>query len=1024
MTVFDLVATLRLDSTEYENGLRDARNDTEKTGNSIKDTLISVGKAFAGAAITKAVIDFGKAALDTGMQFDTAMSQVAATLGMTTAEISNNVDGAGDKFNALREKALEMGSSTNFTAQQAAEGLNILAMSGYNATDSIAMIEDVLHLAAAGSMDMASAAQYVTGAMKGFGDETKTSEYYADLMAKGATLAATNVTELGEALSGSAASAKSYGQDAETVTLALLRLAEQGETGSAAATALSAAMKNLYAPTDQAAAVLQQLGVSAFDPTNGKARNFNDVINELNVALSGYTDEQRTALAQTIFGIQGFDAYNKMVVTSTEKQQEWSEELANSTGEAAKQYDTMTDNLKGDIDEWNSALDGFKIMLSDVLTPVIRTFVSGATQWLSDLTNAFKEGGLTGVLDTISGWITEKSPLLGIAFDTVRETVSTAFTTIKEVWENVLLPALQAFHDFVNGTLAPKIQNVIDTIIKPAFERFGESVRTVWENIIKPAFDALRAFVVETLAPAITTAWQETIQPAIETVSTAIQTAWENVIKPAFEALWKFTTETLAPKIKEAWETTIQPTIEAVGNIIQSVWENIIKPAWEAMQKLVGETLAPKIKEAWETTIKPAVETVGKAIETIWTNTIKPAWDSMNTRMNEVAENLKGAWETTIQPAIETVGKAIETIWTNTIKPAIEAFSKFTTETLAPAIKDAWENLIQPTIEGVGKIIQATWEGVIKPAWDAMKKLVIDTLAPKIKEAWETIIKPAIETVGKIIEEIWTNTIRPAWEAMNSKMDEVAAAISDAWNTIIQPAIETVASAISAAWTNVIQPAWQAISDAVGVLGSTVQSVWTTVIQPAVETVGGVISGVWTGVIQPAWQGLLDSLGVISQNFNEFLTTATTIWNGVRDAIVSPIQTAESWIGEIVGRLKGIFNFEWSLPKLKMPHFTIDWVDIGGIISLPSITVEWYRKAYDNPFMFNSPTMMGFGDGVGGEMVYGHESLMNDIKSAVQQVVGTQEENDRPIVVQCVLDGRIISESVATYQTRRARAFG
>ncbi|MBR5112800.1 MAG: phage tail tape measure protein, partial [Clostridia bacterium] len=83
----------------------------------------------------------------------------------------------------------------------------ILAMSGYDANQSISMIEDVLHLAAAGSMEMGDAAGFISGALKGFNDETKDSRYYADLMAKGATLANTSVSQLGEAMASGAAGA-------------------------------------------------------------------------------------------------------------------------------------------------------------------------------------------------------------------------------------------------------------------------------------------------------------------------------------------------------------------------------------------------------------------------------------------------------------------------------------------------------------------------------------------------------------------------------------------------------------------------------------------------------------------------------------------------------------------------------------------------------------------------------------------------------------------------------------------------
>ena len=370
----------------------------EKLGSIAKTAGLAIGAAL-GVAVG-AVGAFAYSAVNTGMEFDSAMSQISATMGMTSSDIANNVDGAGDTFEALRDKAKEMGAATNFSATEAAEGLNILAMSGYDATSSMEMIEDVLHLAAAGGMEMSQSADFIAGSMKGFNDETKDSAYYADLMAKGATLANTSVAELGEAMSGGAATAAAYGQEADSMTLALLRLAEQGVSGSAASTSLNAAMKDLYTPTDDAKKALSELGVAIYDE-NGKAREFNTVVNELNGALADMSDEEANAYKSTIFQIQGLQAFNKMTVTSTEKQEEWAAALAEASGEASRQYATMTDNLQGDIDIWNSALDGFKIAISDELTPTIREFVQFGSSSMGKLTEAFETGGISGAMGAL-----------------------------------------------------------------------------------------------------------------------------------------------------------------------------------------------------------------------------------------------------------------------------------------------------------------------------------------------------------------------------------------------------------------------------------------------------------------------------------------------------------------------------------------------------------------------------------------------------------------------------------------------
>lgn len=352
-------------------------------GGGVGDIGSRAGNALGGAfsaAFTKAV-GFLKDSIETGMGFDAAVSQVAATMGTSV-----------DKITELRDKAKEMGAATNYSATQAAEGLNILAMSGYDAEHSMDMLGDVLHLAAAGGMEMSEAAGDISGAMKGFGDASKDSAYYADLMAKGATLANTSVSQLGQALADGSSMGKAYSQSAEGMTVSLLRLAEQGETGSAAATALSAAYANLFTPMDQAKEVMDKLHVSAYD-ASGATRDFNTVVNELNEAIQREANGNEAIANQykdLIFGKQGLNAYNKLVVTSTETQEQWAQVLRESTGAAAQQYDTMTDNLAGDMDKMRSAFEGLQIEISEELTDDVRGLVQVATEGLTWLTEHSK----------------------------------------------------------------------------------------------------------------------------------------------------------------------------------------------------------------------------------------------------------------------------------------------------------------------------------------------------------------------------------------------------------------------------------------------------------------------------------------------------------------------------------------------------------------------------------------------------------------------------------------------------------
>lgn len=388
----ELFVTLAIKDTAYKKGLKDAEGNASSSTSKIGGAFKTVGKVAktAMAAGSAAAAAFTKTSIDSGMNFDTAMSQVAATMGTTV-----------DKIGDVKAKAEEMGRTTKYTATEAAEGMNVLAQAGLSADEQISGIGTVLNLASAGAMSLEESASYTAGAVKGFGDSMSNASYYADLMAKGATLANTDVRGLGEAFSGSAATAKNYGQSADSVTLSLLRLAEQNVTGSEASTALNRAMADLYTPTDNASKALDQLGVSAYK-SNGEAKDFNDLVDELNGSLQGMTAEQKNNALATIFTTQGLQAFNKMTASSDATVQKFWKGIQDSSGSAAQQAATQLDNLKGDITLLSSATEGLELGFYNTFSGTIRGAIKGVTSEVSGLAEAMESGGISGAFSKLA----------------------------------------------------------------------------------------------------------------------------------------------------------------------------------------------------------------------------------------------------------------------------------------------------------------------------------------------------------------------------------------------------------------------------------------------------------------------------------------------------------------------------------------------------------------------------------------------------------------------------------------------
>ena len=467
-----------LTETETENvsETQAAAEESSKFGETLRN-IVAKSAELAYEALkkaTEAVVGFAKDSVQTGIDFDKAVSQIGATMGYTVDELHDSTSEASQSLQTLRDKAQEMGAATSFSATEAADALNILAMSGYDAETSCGMVADVLNLAQAGSLGLADAAKYTAGAVKGFADDSKDAAYYTDLMALGATKANTDVNALGAALSKGASTAASYKQSAESTTVALLRLAEQGSTGEEAATKLNRAMADLYTPSEAAKKALAELGVSAYDDA-GNFRDVNAVVDELNAALKNYGDEQAAAYKNAIFTTNGLNAFNQMTVTSTKKVAEWTDALKNAEGAAKNQADTMRDNLAGDIDVFNSTLEAAKLAVSDNLSATVRSYVQFGTESISALTEAFKSGGIEGMTDTLTS-----------IFDSLIQRIGKVIPVLVKVAKSLLTAfgtaVIRNLPEMIR-TAASIVNELADGIIKSLPELIPATVDVIMEIV-------------------------------------------------------------------------------------------------------------------------------------------------------------------------------------------------------------------------------------------------------------------------------------------------------------------------------------------------------------------------------------------------------------------------------------------------------------------------------------------------------------------------------------------------------------
>ena len=343
-----------------------------------------LGLVAAGAAAVK----FGKDAIKTSMDFDSAMSQVQATL-LTDKK----------SMEELRQFAMKMGGSTKFTATEAAQALNYMALAGYDAKTSMDMLPTVLDLAAAGNFDLATASDMVTDAQTALGLSLDETRVMVDQMAKTASRSNTSVYQLGDAMLTIGGTAQFLKGGTKELTTLLGLLADNGVKAGEGGTHLRNVLLKLVDPTEDGIMVMNELGVSVFD-AEGNMRSMAEFFPELAEALDGLTQEERIQKISTLFNTRDIASANALLGTSRDRWKELGDEIENSAGAAEEMAEIQLDNLEGDVTLLKSAVDNLKIAITDGPTSGMREFVQVATEGIQEVTEKFNgEEGLQGAAD-------------------------------------------------------------------------------------------------------------------------------------------------------------------------------------------------------------------------------------------------------------------------------------------------------------------------------------------------------------------------------------------------------------------------------------------------------------------------------------------------------------------------------------------------------------------------------------------------------------------------------------------------
>lgn len=658
MNLMDVFIKIGADTSHLEDGVKKSKGLVDSIGSGAKTAMKVAGAAVLGAST--AMTGFAATAVNVGMTFDSSMSQVAATMGTTV-----------DQIGELREYAQEMGAKTAFSATQAADALNYMALAGYDAEQSMTMLPNVLNLAAAGNMELATASDMVTDAQSALGLEMEDMEGFVDKLAKTSSKSNTSVQQLGDAILTVGGTAKVLKGGTTELATSLGILADNGIKGAEGGTKLRNVILSLSAPTDKAAEMLDQLGVSTVD-AQGNMRPLDDIMQELSKSLEGMGTADKADIINTIFNKQDIAAVNALLDTSKDRWNELSAAIDDSKGAAEAMADTQLDNLEGDITLFKSALEGAQIQLSDALTPSLRKFVQAGTEGLGKITDFVANGGLSEafenlkgifervseavspITEAISGVITSEgsaqtaTDLLSASFDLfigalslVSEAVGSVITGVSEFinWLNSgsagaeafkagVIALTAAFGAYKAVTLATMIAQNAELILLGLQIAALDAV-AVAQKLLNAVMAANPIGIVIAAIAALVAAFIYLWNTNEEFRNFWIG-AWES-IKGAFVTAWEAIKNFFTVEIPAAFDKFIEG-IKQFGEKIKEGFNKVVE---------AGKEMVDKIKEVIKEKIDDA-KNWGKDLIDNFVGGIKAKFDAVKKTISNVASTIRG----------------------------------------------------------------------------------------------------------------------------------------------------------------------------------------------------------------------------------------------------------------------------------------------------------------------------------------------------------------------------------------------
>ena len=893
--------------------------------------ITGVGYSFApvSTAATAATVGIAKTAMD----FESQMSKVKAISGAT-----------GEDFEKLKVKAREMGAKTAFSATEAGQAFEYMAMAGWKTEEMLNGIEGIMNLAAASGESLGSTSDIVTDALSAFGMKAKDSGRFADILTAAANNANTNVSMLGESFKYIASTAGAFNYSAEDVAIALGIMANAGIKGSQAGTTLNAALVNLIKPSEEQATAMAKLGLITTDTI--KKIDFSKVEKASN-KVKAATLNVNTAQAKydevlkkfPVSSSQAIAAHNKLekaklslknAEIDLRKAEQGKTEtilgqnklMADASGKTLN-FRSVMDTLRATLGQTNIEIFDAEGNIKDYDGVMASAEKSGLNltqmQVLQNAAIVFGKRSLPGMLALINA-SEEDYQKLAKAIDNSTYTLSNMNDRLLDsgiAWEKYTnIDDIKTYQDFID-----KITSTIKTGIEEAggdADKLNAVLQRVMKEYGLTAEDA--QLVMKTV--------QESMSGTQGAASKTAETMLDN-FKGRLTIL-KSTMQELALQLSEH----LMPVLEDVVAYIKS-WVEWFQNLDDSTKKTIVEVLLAFAA------LSPVLIIIGKVVTAIGSITTALGGLLTFVKSKVITEavkahllGLKTYVTTTIFPAIKTAVSQFITYITSTVIPAISTaisgLCTWITSTALPAIGNfilAWG----PYIAIIAAVAAAIY--VIYDNWDLICK--------KCKELWDAFIN---------------------WLADAGK--NLAQFFSDLWNVIC--------GVFGLAWdwiSEIVKEKWKAFIEWFADVGKNLAQFF--------EDLWHIISGIfevvwdWIGpIVKEAWNGIVDWFVEAGKNLSQFFSDLWDVicelfgiaWDWIADKIKSAWNGIAEWFAEAGENLSQFFSDLWDV-ICELFGIAWDWI-ADKIKSAWNGIVEWFVEAGKSFVQFFSNLWDSICDGV------------------------------------------------------------